>query len=101
MLDSLRKSLPLARACAAGLLVLAGAGTAGAAGFRGVVLERLPGGGFGDPIAGVTLKFLKEDHSHTAEVTSGATGRYQVELPTGRYLVTATSLAFEDYSSAP
>jgi broad specificity phosphatase PhoE len=77
------------------------AGPAWAGGFRGVVRERLANGSLGPAIPDVTVKFIKEDHSAVQTATTNAAGRYQVTLPAGRYLVSAASAGFEDYSSAP
>jgi broad specificity phosphatase PhoE len=82
-------------------LLVAMAGPAGARGFRGLVRQRLADGGLGPVVADVALRFVKEDHSLVRSAISDASGRYQVTLPAGRYFVTAASVGFEDYSSAP
>jgi len=70
-------------------------------GFRGGVLERLADGSIGPPIPDAAIRFVKEDGSATAQTVSDAGGRYQLSLAIGRYVVTATHPAYEDYSSAP
>lgn len=83
----------------AGGLALAAAGCA--SGYRGVVYQRLADGSIGPVVPGVALKFVKEDRSLVRAATSDAAGRYQANLSSGRYWVTAVAAGFEDYSSAP
>ncbi len=78
-------------------VLLAGCNT----GYRGGVYERLADGSIGPTIAGVEIKFVKEDGSVVAGTTSTAAGRYEAQLELGRYRVTAGHVSYEDYSSAP
>lgn len=69
--------------------------------FRGKVYERLSDGSIGAAIPEVALSFVLEDTSEVHEVTAGSEGTYAIELPLGRYIVTAAKEGYEPYSSEP
>ncbi len=83
------------------LLAVAAVATGCARGYRGVVYERLVGGGIGPVIPGVAIEFATSDRGLVRLTTSDAAGRYRVSLPSGRYLASARTVGFEDYASAP
>lgn len=65
-------------------------------GFQGIVAE---GGIQGSKIAGASIKFTSEDGSLSQTVNSTRTGAYKIELPQGRYKVTATKAGFNNYTT--
>jgi len=73
----------------------------GCDGFQGTAYQRKPDGGIGQTITGVKITFLKEDGSVVKSVITDNTGFYRICLHKGRYVVTATHPAYEDYSSIP
>jgi hypothetical protein len=70
-------------------------------GYRGQVLERDPDGGTNGPIESVRITFESEDGTLQRTVQSDANGRYQVDLPIGRYVVSAHRYGYEDYTTRP
>ncbi len=65
-------------------------------GFQGIVAE---GGLQGSKIAGAVIKFTSEDGSLSQTITSTNAGTYKIELPQGRYKVTATHRSYETYTT--
>ena len=80
-------------------LVLAAAGCG--SGFRGQALTRLAEGGLGPPIAAAELTFISEDGTLVRRVTTGANGRYSIDLPAGRYYTRSSHRNFADDWSGP
>jgi hypothetical protein len=62
-------------------------------GFRGWVLA------LGVPVSGAELAFESVDGAPTVKATSGADGRYEIDLPVGRYHVTVTAAKYQPYST--
>lgn len=69
--------------------------------FRGKIYERLSDGSIGDAISETVLSFMMEGTSEVHTVTAESDGTYAIELPLGRYVVTAAKEGYEPYSSEP
>ncbi len=50
-------------------------------------------------ITGATIQFVSEDGSFSQTVTSSNNGRYSIQLPQGRYKVTATHRSYKTYTT--
>jgi hypothetical protein len=70
-------------------------------GFRGRAFTRRADGGVGAAISGVELTFISEDGTRVRTVTTGAGGRYAIDLPAGRYYSRAAHRDFADDWSGP
>lgn len=70
-------------------------------GFGGRAFEREPTGAIGSTIPGVKITFIRENGDRGGSITTDSAGAYRISLCPGRYWVTATHQAFEDYSSVP
>lgn len=66
-------------------------------GFQGVVVDSASGAG----IAGALIIFEREDGAYRQDTQSDASGNYQINLPAGRFWVTASHGDYETYSTRP
>lgn len=85
--------LPPASAAATTPAPAAAAEAAARQGFRGYVRAR------GAKVVGAEIVFTSEDWTQTVRTKSDAWGRYQVDLPPGRYRVAATHPQYQPYST--
>jgi hypothetical protein len=77
------------------LVALAANAPLSASGFQGIVMDR----DAGTKIVGARIVFTSENGAVRKEVTSDANGSYRVDLPQGRYRVTASHADYEPYTT--